>query len=276
MGDPTVDDPAVAALADELGRARKYAGLSPQALRRTAAWALQRVGSEREAAKLARRKLHQAYAAYLPAAGLREAERAAASLERPAADVGEEELRAVCRAVLACHSSTRERLPYMHELFAAAFDGLTGAVRVADLACGLTPFAIPWMPLGLGAVYEAIDFDVRTERLVTALAEHVEVDLRASTVDLVSGPPIVQADVALVLKAIPTLEQQQQGAGARLLERIDARRIAISVSAHSLCGRAKGMRSHHDEQLRQMLPERMAAARRLDFPSETLFVLDAG
>jgi 16S rRNA (guanine(1405)-N(7))-methyltransferase len=267
VSDPPVDDPAVAALAEELGRARKYAGLSPQALRRIAVWALQRASSEREAAKLARRKLHQAYAAYLPAAGLREAERATAAL-------GREDLETVCRAVLACHSSTRERLPYMRELFAAAFDGLTGAVRVADLACGLTPFAIPWMPLGGGAVYEAIDFDVRTERLVTALAEHVEVGVRASTVDLVSAPPTVKADVVLVLKAIPTLEQQQQGAGARLLERIEARRIAISVSAHSLCGRLKGMRSHHDEQLRRMLPERMASARRLDFPSETLFLLD--
>jgi 16S rRNA (guanine(1405)-N(7))-methyltransferase len=261
----TDDAAAIEQLAAELRAGRKYAGLSDEALRRTAAWALERSRSQREAAKLARRKLHQAYAAYLPAAGMRDAERAAASL---GADV-----RVACRAVLSCHLSTRERLPYMEDFFAAAFGELTGALRVVDLACGLTPFSIPWMALTAGATYLAIDFDARAEQLTRQLAAHVAVDLRPSTADLVSAPPALQVDVALVLKAIPTLEQQQPGAGAQLLARINARRTAISVAAHSLGGRRKGMREHYEEMLERLLPGRMAHAERWDFPSETLFVL---
>ena len=259
-------DAAAAELAAELRASRKYAGIAEATLRRTAAWALARTRGRKQAAKLARRKLHQIHGAFLPAAGIRDAEHAAERL-------GRDELRDACRAVLACHASTRERLPFMEEFLAAVFGDLAGPLRVADLACGLTPFAIPWMPLAAGGVYRAIDVDTRMERVVAQLAPHVPVALEPRTEDLAGAPPAVEADVALVLKALPTLEHQEPGAGVRLLERIDARRTAISVSAHSLGGRRRGMREHHEALLAQLLPQRIAGAERHDFPSETLFVL---
>jgi 16S rRNA (guanine(1405)-N(7))-methyltransferase len=266
MADAPAKDDA-AALVAELRASRKYAAICEATLARTAAWALTRTRSRREAAKLARRKLHQVHGAFLPASGLRDAERAAQRLG------GGEDVHAVCREVLACHASTRERLPFMEDFLAAAFGDLAGPLRVADLACGLTPFSIPWMPLGAGARYLAIDVDMRMERLVAQLAPHVDVALDARTEDLAGDPPTVEADVALVLKALPTLEHQEAGAGVRLLERIEARRVVVSVSAHSLGGRRRGMRAHHEGQLGELLPERIAAAERHDFASETLYVL---
>ncbi len=258
---------AAAALADELRASRKYAGIADATLVRTAVWALARTRSRKEAAKLARRKLHQVHGAFLPAAGVRDAERAAARLGDGT------DVREVCRAVLACHASTRERLPFMEEFLAAALGDRSAPLRVADLACGLGPFALPWMDLAPGSSYLAIDVDTRMEAVVGQLAPHVDVALETHTEDLAGEPPAIDADVALVLKAIPTLEHQEEGAGLRLLERIDAPRIALSVSAHSLGGRRRGMRGHHETLLAEMLGERFAAAERHDFPSETLFVL---
>lgn len=261
-----VDRTAVATLARELRGTRKYSGLADAALSRTAAWALERSDDRRAAGKLARRKLHQAYGAYLPAAGMRAAEREAALLD-------DEELEVACARVLACHASTRERMPFMRDFFASAFGELSGAVRVADLACGLTPFSIPWMPLAAGARYLAVDFDSRMELLARRLAPRLAVELEPRTADLVSEPPSVHVDVALMLKAVPTLERQAPGAAARLLERVDARRIAISVSAHSLGGRRKGMRERSEEWLDGLLGEGARGVGRVDYPSETLFVL---
>lgn len=262
------DADAVAALAADLRAARKYATLDPETLSRTSAWALDRSRTRKEAAKAARRKLHQVYGAYLPAAGLSEAESAA----RP---LGHDDLEAACRAVLAAHTSTRERLAVMPEFFAAAFGPFTGAVRVVDVGAGLNAFAIPWMPLEAPARYLAVDVDERMQRLVERLAPHVPVDVVARTEDLVSSTEPLTADVALLLKVIPALEQQASGAAARVLERIDARRLVVTVSAHSLGGRKRGMREHSTTVLNRVIPglgERLIS--RFEFASETMLILD--
>lgn len=225
----------------DLRASRKYGSLDPAALSRTAEWALARARSRKEAAKLARRKLHQVHGAFLGA-------------KLPEFD-GDH------RAVLAAHASTRERLDFMTEFFAAAF---SPGDTVVDLGGGLNAFALPWMPRP--ASYTTIDVDSAFQRLVEQLAPHVDVPLTARTEDLVSGVTRYAADVALLLKVLPPLEHQQAGAAQRLLARIDAPRIVISVSAHSLGGRRRGMRERADA----FVPD---GAERIEFPSETMFVL---
>lgn len=260
------DAEAVGALVAELRASRKYAQLDGQALARVAAWALDRTASRKEAAKAARRKLHQVYGAYLPARGIADAERAARKL-------AVDELPTACRAVLACHASTRERLEVMEGFFRAAFGANTGQVQVVDLGAGLNPFAIPWMPLEPGASYLAVDVDERIERLVEQLGPHVPVELTARTEDLVSATDPITADLVFLLKLVPPLEQQAPGSAMRLFERIRAGRVVISVSAHSLGGRKRGMREQHASMLQQMIPGLGARAERHEFPSETMFVL---
>ena len=235
-------------LADLQG-SRKYGSLDPEALKRTADWALERSKSRKEAAKTARRKLHQVYGAFLPAGGL------------PGTPDLDGDLEVACRAVLGAHTSTRERLGFMGEFFAAAF---SPGDRVVDLGGGLNAFALPWMPRP--AAYETVDVDTHMQELVEALAPHVDVPLTARTEDLVSASTRYQADVALLLKVLPPLEMQAPGAAGRLLGRIDAPRIVISVSAHSLGGRKRGMR----DRAAAFVPD---GAERIEFPSETMFVL---
>jgi hypothetical protein len=78
----------------------------------------------------------------------------------------------------------------------------------------------------------------------------------------------------LLLKVIPVLEQQAAGAAARLLSRIHAQRIVITVSAHSLGGRKRGMREHHPITLGRLIPgfvDRQIS--QYEFPSETMLIL---
>ena len=46
------------------------------------------------------------------------------------------------------HSSTRERLPILEQFYARALADIPPARVVLDLACGLNPLALAWMPLG--------------------------------------------------------------------------------------------------------------------------------
>jgi 16S rRNA (guanine(1405)-N(7))-methyltransferase len=263
------DPELVAAVTEDLARTGKYTTLSHQTLARTAGWAARRHRSRRDATKAARRKLHQTYAAFVTDRALAEAARLTATLDGAGADVTE-----TCRAVLRCHASTAEREPYVADLYTAALQGMARPIRVCDLAAGLNPFAIPWMALPAGSAYHASDIDRRLAELTLALAPHLDVRLTADERDLIADPSPVRADVVLLLKALPTLEQQERGSGARLLAAIDAERIVVSFPAASLGGRRKGMPDAYEARLDALIgASPWLRSDRLEFPSETVYRL---
>lgn len=268
--DPEERASAARAVTASLLGSGKYVALSPDVLERTAAWAVERHPRRADAEKAARRKLHQIHAAFVTERQLKDADKLVSALDDGAP---EHDVRQTCRAILRLHASTAEREPYVEGFYEAIFGDVAGAVRVVDLAAGLNPFAIPWMGLGAATAYEARDIDQRFATLTTRLAGHVAVDLVARTSDLVTSTEPVAADVVLLLKTLPTLEQQRRGAAREVLERIDAKLVAVSLPARSLGGRAKGMPESYERLLGEALPPRWERSRRLAFPAETLYLL---
>ena len=78
-------------------------------------------------------------------------------LERLAAAQNSDERREVCRALMQTHASTRERLPIIDEFYRVSLAEIAPVRSVLDLACGLNPLAIPFMPLAENAAYYACD-----------------------------------------------------------------------------------------------------------------------
>ena len=75
---------------------------------------------------------------------------------------------------------------------------------------------------------------------VIAAGPAVPPELSSSPGDSVSsGPPEASADMVLLLKAIPCLEQEEPGAGKRLLRSLDAPVVVVSFPARSLGPRYK-------------------------------------
>jgi 16S rRNA (guanine(1405)-N(7))-methyltransferase len=103
-----------------------------------------------------------------------------------------------------------------------------------------------------------------------------QVDARA--VDVTQHIPDISADMALIIKAIPCLQQLDKTAGKRVLEAVDghARAIVVTYPAFSLGGRNKGMRENYAAQFEVLMAElgwQNRALRRLDFPSELAFII---
>ncbi len=268
--DPEERAAAARAVTASLLGSGKYGALSPDVLERTAAWAVQRHPRRADAEKAARRKLHQIHAAFVTERQLKEAAKRLAALDGGAS---EREIKQACRAILRLHASTAEREPYVESFYEAVFGDVARAGRVVDLAAGLGPFAIPWMGLPASTAYEARDIDRRFATLAARLADHVALDLVALTGDLVSSTEPVVADVVLLLKTLPTLEQQGRGTARAVLERIAAELVAVSLPVRSLGGRAKGMPESYERLLDEALPNRWERSERLDFPTETLYLL---
>jgi 16S rRNA (guanine(1405)-N(7))-methyltransferase len=127
---------------------------------------------------------------------------------------------------------------------------------VLALAVGHHPLAIPWLRLAPEASYWACEDDVHLVAALARLDEVMVVRLTATTRDLVASPPALRADVALLLKTLPTLEQQGAGAASRVLSTLDCDHVVVSLPRRSLSGR----RGYFDDA--RAVVQRVAAASR--------------
>jgi 16S rRNA (guanine(1405)-N(7))-methyltransferase len=249
-------EPTVAAL-DELVRqtlaSAKYHAVSPDLARRVGAIELAKAANMKEAIKATRNRLHQVAGAYLDAprynAWLAELRAAFTHDDATAA-------RPALRHIMERHASTRERLPLLDSFYAETLAGRGPFRRVLDLACGLNPLTIPWQPLADGADYLACDiYSDLTDFLDATFAlpgPISRVHAHAITCDILTDLPTDDADLVLLLKAIPCLEQVDRDAGARLLSAIRAPLILISYPLRTLGGRGVGMERHYDAQFQSL------------------------
>lgn len=263
----TPGDP-IAAVLEGVRASRRYGRLAPELLRRLAAEELPKARTPAEAEKRVKRRLHQIFGAYATRpnytailAGLR------------AAAGDPDAVRGICRSAMAAHASTRERLPILDVFYREVFAVTGRPTSLLDIGCGLNPLAAPWMDLAPATPYRAIDIDLDLVAFLTAALPLLGADGSAETRDVVATPPEDPADVALLLKTLPCLEQQRAGTGERLLRAIRARRIVVSYPTHSLGGRGKGMeRTYRDTfaRLAETLEQRYET---LAFPGEVVFVV---
>jgi 16S rRNA (guanine(1405)-N(7))-methyltransferase len=129
------------------------------------------------------------------------------------------------------------------------------------------------MRLPTGASYLAVDVDERLANVFDRLGDAWPLVLRGLAHDLTIGPPDATADMVLLLKAIPCLEQQEPGAGSRLLRSLDAPTVVVSFPARSLGGREKGMRLTYDRMLREIVEGTGRTIEVNSYPTETVYRL---
>lgn len=226
-------------------------------------------GRVKEAIKATKNQLHQVAGAYLatrPPYG--------DWLNELRAAAGTPELKPLCARLMAHHASTRERLPQLEAFYAAIFAAVRPVRSVIDVACGLNPLALPWLPLAPGAAYHA--YDIYTD-LMAFLGEWLTiagVGGAAIAQDVSSTCPAESADLALVLKFLPLLDQLERGAALRLLDGLQAPRIIVSFPTRSLGGRAKGMGENYSTRFRQLTAARPWTVRELDAPGELVFLVE--
>ncbi len=261
---------ALAELVEAVAASAKYHTVTRACLEGIGRQELAKRRNLREAIKAAKNKLHQVGGAYLD-----QAPPYAAWLTELRAAGSAAALRQTCRTAMEAHASTRERLPSLDEFYAVIFAALPPIHSVLDLACGLNPLAIPWMPLAPGATYTAYDIYEDMMGFVGGFMALPQAGVRgqAQACDVLQLGPTPRAEVALMLKAIPCLEQVDKAAGAKLLAAVQADHLVVSFPAHSLGHRDKGMVQHYEAHFRELLADRRGHIRRFQFPSELVFVV---
>jgi 16S rRNA (guanine(1405)-N(7))-methyltransferase len=228
----------------------------------------------KEAVKATRSKLHQVGGAYFEARI--DYQRWLAELAQARESGDEECFRATCREMMGLHASTRERIDILEVLYGTVLERVRPVRSVLDVACGLNPLAIPWLGLEAGATYHACDAYTDLVGFVRAFLPLAGVRGTAEACDVTRSPPTGRADLALVLKTIPCLEQLEKGAGRRLLEVLDADHVLVSFPAHSLGGAGKGMVENYALGFGEMVRGRPWGVERFEFSTELAFLVSKG
>jgi 16S rRNA (guanine(1405)-N(7))-methyltransferase len=223
--------------------------------------------NEKDAAKRVKRKLHQMVGAYLDAEvpfdewleRLRSASDAAARAE-------------LCKELLLQHASTRERVAELQDIYDFIFAAPLPQT-VLDLACGLNPLGRAFMPLPAQTQYLAADVHRGLIGFLNDAFALLGVTSHAFTHDLLAGPPAMAADMVLLLKALPCLEQADRACGHSLLSALQAPLVVVSFPTTSLGGRKRGMERFYQQRFLETLPAQWSAPEMHAFASELVFKL---
>ena len=177
--------------------------------------------------------------------------------------------------VMHTHASTRERAGILDDLYGEIFRDIPQPRSVCDLACGLNPFSIPWMPLGQEFRYEAYDLFSDMSDLINCFFEKRGIDGQASQANLLYGLPGRGYDLALLFKVIPCLEQIDKFGGRHLLEQLSyaARYAAVSFPGASLSGKDKGMPRNYEAHFMNIVDQDAWVIRKVVYPTELVFIL---
>ncbi len=253
----------------------KYKNVCPDFVASIGASELAKRRNLKEAIKFTKSKLHQVGGAYLNskinyAAWLDELKKAAPSSKNKAGWLK------ACARILSHHSSTKERLPILDQFYSAILADLPQIQTVLDLACGLNPLSIPWMPLAANVEYYAYDIYQDMIDFLNEFMTLSNITGQAELCDVIQSCPPRQADLAFILKAIPCLEQVDKSAGRRLLDTIKADHILLSFPVHSLTGKNKGMAANYEAKFRELVGRNDWEIKRFEFATELAFLVTKG
>jgi 16S rRNA (guanine(1405)-N(7))-methyltransferase len=257
-------------LAAEVLASGKYKWVDAGLVRSVGKTELERRRTLKEAIKATKNKLHQIAGAYWT--GKVQYVAWLDALAENAADASA--FRQTCASIMAHHASTRERLPILDEFYDRIFAGLPPITSVLDLACGFNPLAISWMSLAPGVAYYACDIYHDQIDFLSRFFTLAGVQGEARVCDVLAGPTPVVADVVLLLKAIPCLEQIDKTAAERLLTTVNGQALIVSFPIRSLGGREKGMLSTYEAHFDSLVKHGNAwRIEKIEFASELVFRL---
>jgi 16S rRNA (guanine(1405)-N(7))-methyltransferase len=258
-------------LIENIHSSPKYQAIELKLIEKIGQMELAKRRNLKEAIKSTRSKLHQIATSFITSP--LEFEEWTDELKGLSQDVTNPKLQAFCLKLMRCHSSTDERLPILSEFYSTIFKSITPIESILDLACGLNPLTIPWMPISRDCTYYAFDVLPDMVTFINKFFAHIGQKGKAFTLDLATEIPKKTSRVALLLKTLPTLDQIDKHAPSILLDQIKARHLVVSYPVHSLGGKSKGMVENYTAQFETLTANWNGTIKPFVFTTELAFLL---
>ena len=244
----------------EIAISKKYRDICPDTVRRVTETERAKYKSEKEADKAVKAHLHQITGAFMTPEEMKTADKYLRAYREGDTEAFEKTLR--------LHSSTRERLAGAETLYRRILEAAGQPKSVLDLACGMNPLILGSM----GLAVRGMDISGGCVRLVNEWARVCGWDVSAVCADLLCDPPMEQADMALMMKLLPVLEQQRKGSAMALVAAVPTKTICVTFPMRTLGGRKVGMEQHYSEWFEGNLPENTEIIERFIEADELCYV----
>lgn len=247
-----------------------YRAISRDLVERMARTEMRKRSSLKEVIKATRSALHQAVGAYRECFDPVKLQKELAVL---GSETDEGMVKAFCLKAMRSHASTQERLPFLELFYQQVLEDIAPLRSVLDLACGLNPLALPWMPLTKDAPYHCYDVEEDLVRLDREFLLRQGRAGESGVCDLTTRIPVHRVHLAMLLKTIPVLDQQDKQASQRVIDSLQAEHLLITFPAKSLGGRAKGMPATYEARMMQLVEGRPWTWRKFSFATELVFII---
>ena len=216
---------------------KRYRGVDPKLVHRLATDALRKhPGDATAARKSTQRQLHQLFGAYMP--GRPRWSKLLAHIETAGTDPVAR--REACVRAMSTHASTQERLAGIDEHVALLAQVVRPTDRVLDLACGMGPLSWAFTDARPASLH-CVDIGVEIIEFLGKALPMLDVNATAAVGDLGAPTELPDADLAILLKALPCLAHTLSVNEMTLLKGIPAKRFLVSWPTRSLSNKAKDM-----------------------------------
>lgn len=258
-------------LRNDISTSRKYhtADLPSETLRDLLEQELSRHRSRNKAIQSVREKLHNIVAPYL---GDPDYFNAQTAMQAAFASGDPQSVRDFCLSMLASHASTRERIALLDNFYQRLWEVTDLPHTILDLACGLQPFALPWMNLPLTTCYYAYDLHRPRVELINLFLELSGRPRLAFHQDILVEPPGIQADVAFFFKEAHRFEQRRRGACRVFFEALQVRWLLVSLPISSLRG-TRNLEQRQRRLMDNLLSGQPWAVEEIRFENELVFCI---
>jgi len=226
--------------------------------------------SERDQPKWLKRKLHNIVADYL---GDPEYITATIEVDEVFSSGDERSQKDFCKKILNSHASTRERMDYLVDFYEGIFRITGKPLSLSDLACGLDPFAFPWMGLNASLQYHAYDIHRPRIDFINHFFSCSHLAPLAEQRDILVDPPTTLTDVTFLFKEAHRLDQRQKGCNKLLWQKINSPWLVVSLPAESLSGKHDLVEKHR-KLVRNSIGDSNWIAMELQFGNELVFCID--
>ena len=218
---------------------KKYRAICDETIRRLVAGESRKYRTEKELIKSVKTQLHQISGVFIDEGSIK---RASGLLDGLSGPPTEETI----REILSLHTSSRERLGFIEEMYGDIFAVTGSGGAILDLACGFNPFFLPLMPTVSPAKYYATDINVHLIALINEFFAQTGINGHACASDVLFKVPDIEAQNVLLLKIVPLLEQQQKGFAKTLIGQLKSEFFTLTFPTKSLSGKNVGMYQFYD------------------------------
>lgn len=181
------------------------------------------------------------------------------------------------KIVLASHSSTRERLPFLGEFYSDLFKATGNVGRVLDIGCGLNPLALLVVPNSI-ATYTGVEINGSLVKINNLVLQKAQVKTKFNILhNDVFDSSILKPRYNLVLlfKMMQVLDLMENNGGEKIIGSLDSRYFALSFPILSLSGKQVGMKNFYQNYLEKLCKKQnFKTIFYKEYKNEVLYVLE--